>query len=200
VSCRARRRCRRPWRARRRGHRARGRGRRRSEALRRRNLKPTRGCKKAQVRDSWCTKRHVSARRGVLAHPEPPGWASRVQGWLAERTSVACGQLGENADARTYRARSSGTPSLHHRQRHAQRLTSQEASVALASRLRRYTMPHPALRVDEVGCRSYDNRYDDPLFVTSRPLSLLTSRAPQTDAAAEPASTSSTARQRPRSR
>lgn len=42
-------------------------------------------------------------------------------------------------------------------------LAGQESSVALARRLRRYTVPH-LLCVDEVGYLSYDNRYADLLF------------------------------------
>ena len=42
-------------------------------------------------------------------------------------------------------------------------LAAQESSVALARRLRRYTIPH-LLCVDEVGYLSYDNRYADLLF------------------------------------
>jgi DNA replication protein DnaC len=42
-------------------------------------------------------------------------------------------------------------------------LAGQESSVALARRLKRYTMPE-LLCVDEVGYLSYDNRYADLLF------------------------------------
>jgi DNA replication protein DnaC len=42
-------------------------------------------------------------------------------------------------------------------------LAAQESSVALARRLRRYTVPQ-LLCVDEVGYLSYDNRYADLLF------------------------------------
>jgi DNA replication protein DnaC len=62
-------------------------------------------------------------------------------------------------------------------------LAAQESSVALARRLRRYTVPH-LLCVDEVGYLSYDNRYADLLFevVTRRydqekPLVLSTNKA-----------------------
>ncbi len=62
-------------------------------------------------------------------------------------------------------------------------LAGQESSVALARRLRRYTVPH-LLCVDEVGYLSYDNRYADLLFevVTRRydqekPLVLSTNKA-----------------------
>jgi len=62
-------------------------------------------------------------------------------------------------------------------------LAAQESSVALARRLRRYTMPH-LLCVDEVGYLSYDSRYADLLFevVTRRydaqkPLLLSTNKA-----------------------
>ncbi len=62
-------------------------------------------------------------------------------------------------------------------------LAGQESSVALARRLRRYTVPH-LLCVDEVGYLSYDNRYADLLFevVTrrydqERPLVLSTNKA-----------------------
>jgi DNA replication protein DnaC len=62
-------------------------------------------------------------------------------------------------------------------------LAAQESSVALARRLRRYTIPH-LLCVDEVGYLSYDNRYADLLFevVTRRydaqkPLLLSTNKA-----------------------
>ncbi len=42
-------------------------------------------------------------------------------------------------------------------------LAGQESSIALARRLRRYTVPH-LLYVDDVGYLSYDNRYADLLF------------------------------------
>jgi DNA replication protein DnaC len=42
-------------------------------------------------------------------------------------------------------------------------LAAQESSVALARRLRRYTLPH-LLCIDEVGYLSYDSRYADLLF------------------------------------
>jgi DNA replication protein DnaC len=42
-------------------------------------------------------------------------------------------------------------------------LAAQESSVALARRLRRYTIPH-LLCIDEVGYLSYDSRYADLLF------------------------------------
>jgi DNA replication protein DnaC len=62
-------------------------------------------------------------------------------------------------------------------------LAAQDSSVAVARRLRRYTVPH-LLCIDEVGYLSYDNRYADLLFevVTRRydarkPLLLSTNKA-----------------------
>jgi len=62
-------------------------------------------------------------------------------------------------------------------------LAAQESSVALARRLRRYTIPH-LLCVDEVGYLSYDSRYADLLFEvvtrrydTQKPVLLSTNKA-----------------------